>query len=84
MKLNKRTLVIYNVEYEMPNDMGKMVTWKANVLCNNNHEDATNFIAKYVGKPINIMSIGKIVELDGISDAAIDYIVKNSGYQTVI
>ena len=84
MRINKRTLVVYKVEYEMQDVMGKMVTWKANVLCTNNHEDATAFIAKYTGKPINVMSIGKVVDLDGISDAGIEYIVKNSGFQTVI
>lgn len=84
MRVNKRTLVVFNVEYEMQNDMGKMVTWKANVLCSNNHKDATDFIAKYIGKPINVLSIGKIVELDGVSDDAIEFIVKGSGFQVAI
>jgi len=84
MRLNKRTLVIYNIEYEMNNEMMKPVTWKANVLCKDSHEDATAFISKYVGKPIQVMSIGKITDLDGISDEAIEYIIKNSGYAKVI
>jgi len=84
MLINKRTLVVFNLEYEMIGEDGKMVTWKANILCNEHHDNAIEFIKKRTDKPFNLLSIGKVVELDAVTDEAIEYIVKRSGYQTVI
>lgn len=79
MLVNKRTLVVFNVEYELPGTDGKPVTWKANILCSNNHADAIGFIRHYTGKPVTVLSISKITELDAITDIALDYIAKKSG-----
>jgi hypothetical protein len=84
MLIDKRRLLVYNVEYEMLGEDGKMVTWKANVLCMDGHEDAEVYIRKYTGKHINVLSLTRISNLDAVTDAAIEYIIKGSGYQVTI
>jgi hypothetical protein len=84
MLVDKKKLLVYNVEYEMQDDLGKLVTWKANVLCMDGHEDAEKFIRKYTGKGINVLSLSRLTNLDAVTDDAIDYIVKGSGYQVTI
>jgi len=84
MLIDKKKLLVYNVEYEMLAEDGKMVTWKANVLCVDGHEDAEAFIRRVTGKHINVLSLSRLSNLDAVTDAAIDYIVKGSGYQVSI
>ena len=84
MLIDKKKLMVYNVEYELVDDLGKMVTWKANVLCTDGHEDAEAFIRKYTKKQINVLSLNRLTTLDAVTDQAIDYIVKGSEYQVSI
>lgn len=59
----------------MRNDRGELENWKANVLTvGDNYDDAVAFIAKCVGRPINVFSASRICVIDAISDTAINYI----------
>jgi len=70
----KRNMAVFSVEYEMNDRDGKLITFRANVLAGNNRDDAVLFIRRFIGKPINVLSIGKLAEIDGVSDAIIEYL----------
>lgn len=73
---NKRSLVVYNVEYEMTDSTGERVTWKANILSHENSDDAIRFISAYTKKRINILSISDVAHLDGVTDKALEYMAR--------
>ncbi len=78
MLLPKRTLLLFNVEYEMKNEAGEDMVWKANLLTRGNQDDAINFITKFSKKPVRILSISNLASVDGLTDAAVNYIVSGT------
>ena len=52
MLLGGRTLILYNIEYEMLGIDGKMASWKANIVSYKNHENAIDLLRRLLNKPL--------------------------------